>query len=276
MASELTLHHELVSAPDSAPDQWLLVLHGIFGSGVNWRTFAKRLVGRRPAWGAVLVDLRMHGQSQGAPPPHTVAAAAADVAALAAALEADGRVVGGVCGHSFGGKVGLQLAADAAGAVPRVWVLDSDPAADTDAMASKRSTASVLRMLEQLPREYPTRAAFVSRVVETGVDRGLAQWLAMNVVPDGDEFRLRLDMAAMRSLLASYYATDLWPAADAVAGQSELHFVLGADSTAVSEASKVRMRTLRATVDEIAAAGHWLHVDAPDALLDIIATGLTT
>jgi pimeloyl-ACP methyl ester carboxylesterase len=36
------------------------------------------------------------------------------------------------------------------------------------------------------------------------------------------------------------------------------------------------MRTLRATVDEIAAAGHWLHVDAPDALLDIIATGLTT
>ena len=81
MASAFAPHHVLVAPTGaSAPTQWLLVLHGILGSGVNWRTFAKRLVTARPEWGAVLVDLRMHGESQGAPPPHTLASAAVDVA----------------------------------------------------------------------------------------------------------------------------------------------------------------------------------------------------
>jgi pimeloyl-ACP methyl ester carboxylesterase len=125
-----------------------------------------------------------------------------------------------------------------------------------------------------MPREPASRAAFVDGVAAAGFDRGLAQWLAMNVVRHGDAYRLRLDPAAMRELLASYYASDAWPAADEVAGASQLHFVLGADSTAVSAASKQRMRTLRATIDVVEAAGHWLHVDAPDALLAVMARGL--
>ena len=141
-------------------------------------------------------------------------------------------------------------------------------------MSGDRPTVRVLSLLERLPREHESRAAFVTSVVEAGFDRGLAQWLAMNVVPDGDVHRMRLDPAAIRSLLASYYATDLWPVADRVAGDNDVHFVLGADSKAVTEASKARMKTLRAGYDEIAAAGHWLHVDAPDALLDVMARGL--
>jgi esterase len=275
MSSPFVLHHAIVAGEGaSPPEQWLLVLHGIFGSGVNWRTFAKRLATKRPEWGAVLVDLRMHGDSQGAPPPHTLGAAAGDVAALVAQLRDDGHTVGGVAGHSFGGKVALQVADDLGGELQRVWVLDSDPAPDLDAMGGDRSTVKVLNLLAGLPREHESRAEFVSAVVDAGFDRGLAQWLAMNVVPEGDAFRLRLDPDAMRSLLASYYASDLWPAADRVAGNNDLHFVLGADSTAVSKASKARMKTLRAGFDEIAAAGHWLHVDAPDALLDIMARGL--
>src|SRR5436305_214981 len=98
----MTLAHALVTAPSvgagSAPARWMLFLHGILGSGANWRTFAKQIVAERPSWGAVLVDLRLHGESQqGFGPPHTIAAAARDVAELIAALEADrawGRVRG--------------------------------------------------------------------------------------------------------------------------------------------------------------------------------------
>src|SRR5438045_3613951 len=46
----------------------MLFLHGIFGTGGNWRTIARRWVALRPTWGAVLVDLRMHGRSQGLRP----------------------------------------------------------------------------------------------------------------------------------------------------------------------------------------------------------------
>ncbi len=50
---------------DAEPDRWLGFLHGILGSGANWRTFAKQIVTAKPEWGALLVDLRLHGESRG-------------------------------------------------------------------------------------------------------------------------------------------------------------------------------------------------------------------
>src|SRR5690606_1532785 len=57
------LAHERLTAPDSAPERLMLVLHGIFGAGRNWATVARRILAERPEWGAVLVDLRQHGSS---------------------------------------------------------------------------------------------------------------------------------------------------------------------------------------------------------------------
>ena len=84
-------------------------LHGILGSGANWRTFARRFVEAKPTWRAVLVDLRKHGASQDFPAPHTLVACADDLRALEKSI---GRF-DGVLGHSFGGKVALELVAHA-------------------------------------------------------------------------------------------------------------------------------------------------------------------
>jgi len=65
-----------VMAPGESPDRWFAVLHGIFGSGRNWASVARRVVRARPEWGAVLVDLREHGESVGFEPPHTLDRAA--------------------------------------------------------------------------------------------------------------------------------------------------------------------------------------------------------
>ena len=58
-----------------------MFLHGILGRGSNWQTFAKRVCKARPEHGAVLPDLRMHGDSQALPPPHTLADGCRDVRA---------------------------------------------------------------------------------------------------------------------------------------------------------------------------------------------------
>ena len=33
-----------VTAKDTTPTKWLVFLHGILGSGANWRTFARQIV----------------------------------------------------------------------------------------------------------------------------------------------------------------------------------------------------------------------------------------
>jgi esterase len=96
------LAHQRVTHEGAAPTRWIYFLHGIFGMGTNFRGVAKSLAAAAPDWDFVLVDLRGHGASQGFAPPHTLAAAAADVEALSREI---GLEIAGVAGHSFGGKV---------------------------------------------------------------------------------------------------------------------------------------------------------------------------
>src|SRR5688572_10048029 len=143
----------------------MLVLHGSDGQGGSWRTFARRLVERRTDWGCALVDLRMHGKSVGAPPPHTLAAAAEDVAALAAELGARA-----IAGHSFGGKVALATLARGT-RVDQIWVLDASPSARPGALDEPdNSVAGVQAALAALPPQLASREDFGARLAAAGID----------------------------------------------------------------------------------------------------------
>src|SRR3989442_11776850 len=122
----LVLSHTLVASNGHAPQRWLVILHGAFGAGRNWGTIARRLAQVRPEWGVVLADLRMHGASQGFPPPHTLEAAAADVDVLGRSLRIP---FDAALGHSLGGKIALLYAARHAAALRQVWLVAATPAA---------------------------------------------------------------------------------------------------------------------------------------------------
>lgn len=261
------LHHERISHSESTPAQWLLFTHGIYGSGSNWRGIARKIVDKRRDWGVVLVDLRGHGRSDDGDPPHTIDACADDVRALADSLDVE---VGALAGHSFGGKV--MLAARARVAVAQTWMLDSSPSERPGAIDDERdSVVRVLHMLERMPAEWASRDAFAGAVVGEGFDDGLAQWLAMSLVPEGPLFRKRLDPTILRALLTSYYATDLWEtAADASRGRLE---VVIATRSEVWGDDKARLDGAGAHVHELD-AGHWLHVEVPGPVVDLFVTEL--
>lgn len=247
----------------------MLFLHGILGSGANWRTFARTFVKERPEWGAVLVDLRLHGDSSGFPPPHTVAAAAADVHALFSVVPGP---VGGVLAHSFGGKVALSLLERVEGELDHLFVIDATPGARLNARGSE-STKHIVDLLSSLPEELESRDAFMKLVEEQGVTRPTAMWLAMNVrpVPNTTKFVFRIDVAAVKEMLADYFAIDLWPIVEREEGAVCKHLVAGGKSSVVDVADRERWsRAPRATVDVIEEAGHWVHADSPDALRDIV------
>lgn len=266
-------HFTTIQSETEAPRRWMLVMHGIYGRGGNWRTVARKLVAACPTWGAVLVDLRMHGKSQGAEAPHTLAACARDGLALLDSLAVGGREVGAIIGHSFGGKVALAMREVRPELCP-IWLIDSSPSPRPGAIEDPSNTVvSVLRMLEELPREYDERAEFVSAVQERGYPEGLAQWLAMNLEPANGRYRNALDPAAMRDLLSDYFARDLWPV---VEGAIEpIYVAIASRASAVSEQDRERFRKCPQAQTVAIEGGHWLHVDATESLVREIAATLS-
>jgi len=259
------LSHDRISADGAEPRHWLYVLHGIFGAGRNWASVIRRVVRARPEWGALLVDLRQHGGSQGFLPPHDVDRAAADLDALAAAT---GLAPGAMLGHSFGGKVALRFAAaghDAAHALRQLWVVDSTP----DVRPPGGSAWEMLEIVKEQPARFGSREELVDALVARDVARPTAQWMATNLEADDTGYRWRFDLDSIEALLHSFFETDAWTAVEQPAPGLEVHVVKAEDSSVLSGETLARVerataggRTFLHRVD----GGHWVNAENPAAI----------
>lgn len=250
----------------------MLFLHGILGTRANWQGIARKFVEARPDWGAVLVDLREHGESLHLPPPHTLRAAADDVLDLERSL---GLPISGALGHSFGGKVVLEWLQSREGEQTQAWIIDSCPSAIAD-RSRNAAMAEVLRMLRALPRRWASRQAFVDAVVGAGQPEPIAQWLGMNLGRTEDGARaFGPDLALVEDLLEDYAETDLWSIVETLPREHTLDIVVGGRSLTFSPPDLERARQVAAldpqvSVHVVESAGHWVHVDAPVALLALM------
>jgi esterase len=266
------LNHSRVVAPGREPARWLLILPGIYGTGRNWGTIAKRLVEVRPEWGVLLVDLRLHGGSTGFPPPHTLAAAADDVDRLVDHLDFHAAAV---LGHSFGGKVALLYARRHGDELRQVWVMDSTPAA-------REPEGSAWRMIEvirTLPEEFDSRQDAIAALEREGrYPTALAQWMAMNLELHDGRYRWRLDIDGVEEMLRDFFRTELWDVVDEPPGAVELHFVKATRSDTMDELSESRVAQASRASSRIhlhyVDAGHWLNADNPDALVALLSGNL--
>lgn len=270
-----------IEASSGATHSYIAFVHGILGSGMNWRAFARKLAARTPGRGALLVDLALHGELRDEGPlvPNTVSATAQD---LAARLTQGGWPIDALAGHSFGGKV-VTLAASHLSSPPpqgrprELWVLDSPPGARLEGEGSA-STLRVLASLRKLGSSFATRGDFVSALTDQGIERSVAQWLATNLRarPQGG-FRFALDLVSIEAVLEDFFNSDAWPALDTLAQDPlwDLRFVYAGRSSVFvpSEREALLQREAQGFVQAhcIPDAGHWLHVDAPEALLGLMA-----
>ena len=276
-------HHTFVGRPD-APIL-CFVLHGVLGAGHNFRSFAKRLCDARPDIAFALIDLRYHGRSLGAGPPHTLEACAGDMVELAQSL---GRFPALVIGHSLGGKVALtygRLALEVPqhpgrAALRQVWALDSDPGPQTPSL--EHEVLRVLGSLRAHPGPFASRAEATERLLDRGLSSGLVNWLVMSLdrTPGGDgSLTWRFDLDAIDALLEDYFSADLWPFLDEV-GRADptvsprFELLVAEHSDRWSGTMRERAAHLpqggAVRVHELPDAGHWVHVDNPDGLLQIL------
>lgn len=252
--------HHTIEAPGSVPERTVWFLHGILGSSRNWRGFARRLVEARPAWRAVLVDLRNHGDSKGAPEPHTVEACAADLARLAPAPDA-------VCGHSFGGKVAAIFARDHRPRPRALWILDAPPGR---VAPGERPVQAVLDVVARMALPIRSRAEVPRAFAGAGFDASLASWMTTNLRPVEGGFAWTFDPAAAREMIESYAACDLWPFVESPPAGLDVHVVRGGASDRWSAADLERLTRARVSRHVLEGAGHFLHGDDPAGLLAIL------
>lgn len=281
------LAHTFVTADDKArPDKWLFVLHGIFGAGRNWSAVAKRVTKARPEWGAVLIDLREHGGSQGFPAPHTIAAAAADIDRLRSAVRdvvppPAGREVvppvgpfpHAILGHSFGGKVALAYArAHAHEGLEQAWIIDSTPAASRPG----GSAAEMLEVVKKIPAHFASRDEAIAALMANGIAKPTAQWMATNLIEEQGSYRWRFRLASMESLLEDFFRTDLWAVLENPPADLTIHLVRASESSLLSDATLTRAEAAQGERMKlhVVDGGHWLNADNPDALVALLTDNL--
>src|SRR5262245_14478466 len=254
---------------DGAQPEWAIAfLHGILGRGKNLQTIAERFVELRPQWTAWLVDLRGHGKSPKGTPGPSLEAAARDVIDLAARA---GQPLNAIVGHSFGGKVALEIAGFGESAsLDHIVVIDSSPGAQ-EPLRTDDSALAVIDSIESLPHSFASKSDFIKAIVGLGKSRALAQWLAGSLEREGDHVRFALDLAEMRALILDYFSRDLWPVVEHPPGAARIHLIAGDQSDALSSADIDRAGRIAASSDrltlDVLPAGHWVHVDNPDGLL---------
>ncbi|KAF3441632.1 hypothetical protein FNV43_RR15547 [Rhamnella rubrinervis] len=267
------------------------VLHGLLGSARNWRSFSRSLlssVSNPSDWRMVLVDLRNHGHSaeiKGLSPPHDLTNAAQDLANL---VKSQGWAWPNVViGHSMGGKISLQFAESCArgdygesAILPKqLWVLDSVPG-EVNPENGDGEVEKVLQTLQSLPSSVPSRKWLVNHMVGLGFSKSLADWIGSNLKKSGDRetWAFNLDGAiqmfnSYRSLIGLSWST--------TPKGMEIDIVRAENSDRWEPDTVQRLESLAArerdgsegkvAVQVLPKAGHWVHVDNPKGLLQIMA-----
>jgi pimeloyl-ACP methyl ester carboxylesterase len=271
MPDDPILAHTRVAAAGREPERWLLVLHGIYGAGRNWGSIARRLAEARPEWGAVLVDLRNHGQSRGFAGPHTIAASAADVDRLVEHLDLHAAAV---LGHSFGGKVAFTYLQHHGDELLQAWMVDST-------LAVREPDGTAWRMIEavkSLPPDFGSRAEAVEGLMARGYAQGVAQWMAINLEPADGRYRWRIDFAAMEEMLRDFFRTDLWSVIETPPPGVDIHIVKATESDSLDAEATARVKAAARAHPRVhlhlLEGGHWLNTDNPEGVLKLLVDTL--
>ncbi|MCR8922736.1 alpha/beta fold hydrolase [Dasania sp. GY-MA-18] len=241
-----------VEATEAANAETVLLLHGLFGMGVNLGAVAKALAAHYQVHS---LDLRNHGQS-----PHSECMGyelmAADVLAY---MDVQGIAQAHVLGHSMGGKVAMQLALSQPQRVSKLIVADISPVAyeanHTDVFAGLNAVD-----FDTINNRRDAEAVLAQHVQEPAV----RQFLLRNMYRDENKrFAWRMNVAALE---ANYDAIKAGLEQEAVF-EGEVLFIKGEQSDYILPEHRERILQLfpKASVKVIQNTGHWLHAEKPAA-----------
>jgi esterase len=246
----------------NAPGPTVVLLHGLFGNGGNWRPIGRALAERRLI---LAPDLRNHGAS-----PHKPRMGypemAADVLAL---LDAEGIDRAVIIGHSMGGKTAMWLALTAPERVAALGVVDIAPVRYPPGF---EALVAALRSLplEALRNRANADARLAAMAAGALTDARVRGFLLQNLRRGADgRWSWRCNLDAIADALPTLLD---FPAAEGRQFAGPTQVVYGTKSTYIGAGSLAPLRALfpLARLRAVANAGHWVHADDPRAFLAAI------
>ncbi|MEB2780860.1 alpha/beta fold hydrolase [Algoriphagus sp. C2-6-M1] len=234
----------------------LIILHGLFGSADNWLTISKDL---KDDFTLYLVDQRNHGDSPQSD-EWNYEVMAEDLKEL---MDNEGLEKAFLMGHSMGGKTAMNFALKYPEKVEKLIVADIAPryyavhhhdileglnALDLNELQSRKEAD------EELARSIP--------------EIGVRQFLLKSLGRDTDGFQWKINLPVITEKINE--VGKALPDGKSFAGPTL--FMAGSNSSYIQQSDLVDIDAFFPDneVEFIADAGHWLHAEQPEAVVEEI------
>lgn len=232
----------------------IIILHGLFGTLDNWQTIARQL---SEEYLVYLVDQRNHGRS-----PHTDDF---DYSLLAEDLkdfmDNKGMSQATIIGHSMGGKTAMQFAINYPEMVTSLVVVDIAP------KAYKGGHQEIFDALLAIDlKKIESRKMADEQLMIPIPDFGVRQFLLKNLTRDKEGgYRWKMNLPAIYNNYQNILATILTD--EPYTGPSL--FIRGGRSGYIQAEDESLIKSIfsETQIVTISEAGHWVHAEAPKALL---------
>lgn len=232
--------------------QPVIIMHGLFGSGDNWRSIARMM---EPHYQSIVVDMRNHGRSPH-DPEMNFTVMADDILELMTDLSLD-KV--SLLGHSMGGKVAMQFSLLHPDMVEKLIVVDIAP------KYYPPHHDAVIEAIESIdPKQLTDRTEAENALARfLGNDQSTIQFLMKNLsrLPEGG-FEWKPNMPV---IIDAYYhlMEDVTPTEPFL---GPVLFIRGEKSRYILDDDIPHIKTLfpKSRLVTITGAGHWIHADAPE------------
>ena len=232
----------------------IIILHGLFGTLDNWQTIARQL---SEEYLVYLVDQRNHGRS-----PHTDDF---DYSLLAEDLkdfmDNEGMSQATIIGHSMGGKTAMQFAINYPEMVTSLVVVDIAP------KAYKGGHQEIFDALLAIDlKKIESRKMADEQLMIPIPDFGVRQFLLKNLTRDKEGgYRWKMNLPAIYKNYQNILATILTD--EPYTGPSL--FIRGGRSGYIQAEDESLIKSIfsETQIVTISEAGHWVHAEAPKALL---------
>jgi esterase len=236
--------------------QPVLILHGLFGSSDNWQTFAKQLSTNNCR--VITADLRNHGLSLHAA-EFNFDVMSADIKEL---FVEEGITSAIVMGHSLGGKTAMQFAFQHPERISGLVVIDIAPR--QYAVHHRQILDSLLSVnLSSIKSRNEAEEVLAKGIDEPSVVQFLMKSLYRK---EKDQFAWRFNLGAINKHIENVGAA-VYPV---TAFEKKTLFVKGEKSNYISyeDEKEIFDRFTNVEIKTAPGAGHWVHAENPEWLLD--------